>query len=327
MTDALTSKMDERGRHIAQLEELVSQLEDVVGSQQTRIEQLQAKLVAQEASSNEVPEVTGAACRANDDELMELRAIVEAQEQALLDQKQIIAAQSSLIDELNTSLQEQIKLMSHERSRVSQSSLVESLVDSESLQSDVQVDFAANTIGTHCGSAVVGQSSGSVQNRSKSFCSSEDNAPASTGGHSAPHRSRRGPVGGCARVGGVPMTARSHRDILLEKQVRQNHHQSPRLDAQRPRPNSAYNRNAAKPAPRARSWNSPEQRSSNSSAHGSNSHCARTPHGSGHSGGVRTSSPPRILGRANGNSTGSQGANRKASGRIPPALPMLRQDA
>lgn len=327
MAEVTHSKADdERERHIAQLEELVAR-------QQTRIEHLEALLAEQGPPMNDAPEVTGA-LRANDEELSELRDIVEAQEQAINDQRQIISTQSTLIDELNASLQTQLRLSSISVPAAALPPQAPAVLPGTIGSSAPAIGTSPRSGGESLASSCMadsipeephsagGRSSASAPSRSRSV--RDDDIPASSSvGASGSQRNRRTQgVSSSGRVGGVPMTARSHRDIMLEKQMRQSQQQSPRVDSGRPRPNSAYSRNNASTAPRARSWNSSEQRSG-----------ARAPQqGQGQNGSgsnLRTASPTRAPGhgRAQGQAAGSQGASRKNSGRIPPALPMLRQEA
>lgn len=73
------------------------ELEELVAQQRERIRQLEATAAA------------GGTVGVSGDEVEELRALVEAQESALHEQRQVISNQSSLIDDLNEQLQAQMQ--------------------------------------------------------------------------------------------------------------------------------------------------------------------------------------------------------------------------
>mmetsp|Transcript_115327 Transcript_115327/g.229860 ORF Transcript_115327/g.229860 Transcript_115327/m.229860 type:complete len:382 (-) Transcript_115327:155-1300(-) len=90
-----------------QLQALISgqqreaELEELVAQQRERIRQL-------EAAAEEVATTAEGTPGAPGDEVVELRALVEAQESALHEQREVISNQSALIDDLNQQLQAQM---------------------------------------------------------------------------------------------------------------------------------------------------------------------------------------------------------------------------
>jgi len=119
--------------------EQVAVLESVVHQQRARIEELEKLLkgygcdtssVAEDRPRKQVTfspakedEPANDCCQQQaDEEIQELRAIVDAQEAALLDQRQIIQNQSSLIDDLNTQMQKLLMAQQCENSKLAEES-------------------------------------------------------------------------------------------------------------------------------------------------------------------------------------------------------------
>lgn len=290
----------------------IAQLESMVVEQQEKIEQLQASLGAGENGDS------------LQDEVVQLRAIVEAQEEALADQRSIIASQSGLLDELNNHLQLQ-----------SSSAISENAIEEDD-------EAVVTPTGSSAGAAAGSRSAGSTATASVSTAggsasmsslratpSGAGGAPASaqgagprvsrtsgTGSEPGPRRRREGlgqrqaathPGGSSTGRGNNAdrlNNARSHREQLLAQKLlsRQGNSSTTAVEHPRaPRPNSALGRGSGA-TPRARSW------TERSGASGT-THSARGP------------SPTRGTEASGGLHA------RKSGGPLPPALPLLRQEA
>mmetsp|Transcript_78897 Transcript_78897/g.150136 ORF Transcript_78897/g.150136 Transcript_78897/m.150136 type:complete len:302 (+) Transcript_78897:118-1023(+) len=285
-----------------------------------RIAQLEMLVVEQESKIRRLEATHGGGGGGNADELQEevqqLRAIVEAQEEAIREQGSIIATQSGLLDELNGHL-------SRQTDAPSSAPIAESPLEEEDDDDDVVV--------TPTSSAPPAPVAGSRAAGGSASMSSLRVPPSAAGSH-AQGAGMRGsrtsaagsePSGGRRRregVGGMgqrqaathPGThptgnaasmlhnARDHREQLLAQKLLKRHGNSSTTAVEHPRaprPNSALGRGSGA-TPRARSWT---ERS------GNNHYSARGP------------SPTR--------GTEAQLHSKKSGGPLPPALPLLRQEA
>lgn len=292
--------MDERDLRIAELEALVAQ-------QRAQIEELQ------------LGQQDGGEMQSLREEVEMLKSIVEAQEEALTDQKGIISSQSGLIDELSGQ-------------------------GSSSRATPLKgVEEAPLSPGS--GGSPSRASTGHSGGRADGYAAS---GPRASGGPTGQRSSRVGggppggarPSGDVARVGGPDrgvrragappaaaarttpggsqgsQNARSQREQLLAQKLLNRVGTSStqsvehtRGEARAPRPNSALGRNST--TPRSRSLNAD----------------GRSTGGSQTS--TRGPSPSRSPDSANGYqpSAGTGVPTRKVGGPLPPALPLLRQEA
>mmetsp|Transcript_137466 Transcript_137466/g.383360 ORF Transcript_137466/g.383360 Transcript_137466/m.383360 type:complete len:345 (-) Transcript_137466:155-1189(-) len=223
------------------------------------------------------------------DEAQQLRAIVEAQEAALDDQRQIIASQSSLIDELNGHVQAHISGHQYESSTPRLGSLVD-IPECTEMRGD--------------GGPVAGPP-----------------APGATSARSSQRRrpaEASPPPAAPARSHATGLARRSHREQHLAQQkafsMGSGHlHQQGARELPRPRPNSVLGGRSlgGSGGSSSGSGGTPRARSTTTERLSS-----------------RGSSPQPVRGSSPHASSRQQpGMPRRAGGPVPPTLPLLRQEA
>lgn len=151
---------------MAELDQCVAEFQAIISSQQKQIEEL-------EAQDGRKPLL---------EEIEQLRAIIEAQEEALNDQKEIIANQSSLIDELGSHLATQ---QSNNASLIED---VEELNDFESFSRDADTPSDIASRGTQSGPLGLASCGSRLQGAAVPAASQRIGAPPA----------RRAPAGGAS---------------------------------------------------------------------------------------------------------------------------------
>jgi len=296
----MASELEQRDLRIAELEALVERQRD-------EIELLRAKVEG--GSSGE--------------ELHELRLIVEAQEAALRDQRNIIDSQSGLIDELNTHVQQQVaRAREAEEAECEENAAVApAAVDRASSGTGAAGAVPAVSSGPGYPQQMTGAVSGAAGARGAPGPRRRPDAAQAPRQDPGPRRRQeagQAPAPGGPAAGRGAVTARTHRESqhqLAAQQKLQQQVQSPRAELPRPRPNSALGERGGSGggAPRARSWTAVRQ---------------------GSSGGVQSARGPSPHSGAPGATVASAGMPNKgrpgiatSNGTLPPALPLLRQGA
>jgi type II secretory pathway pseudopilin PulG len=263
----------------------VQELETLVAQQRLRIEELEATDAATVQA-----------------EVEQLRSIIEAQEEAMSDQKDIIASQSKLLDELSGHLAKQSNLGDTATSAISDDAEADGSRNSPQAPRTPTGGSSAPSL---VGASAHHQTTGARVSRGSGGAgrSSAVAAPSCADPSSAAPRRRQGPAPAGRGAGGMYSGAntRSQREQLLAQKLlnRVGTSSTTTVDPRAPRPNSALGRGGA--TPRARSWT---ERGSGSA-----------PASSG-----RGPSPTRTP-----DSTQSS-ISKKSGGPLPPALPVLRQD-
>lgn len=288
--ESQSSLVDELNRQLqAQTASLrhEEELEGLLEQQRTRIAQLEALVETQGAPSGD-----GSSPQ---EELQHLRAIIEAQESALNDQRQVITSQSSLIDELSSNVQLQMAGRQREPATPRPAPHLE--------------DPGWNGADGAAAAAVPGSTAGPLAATSR------------CGARRRPMDGASPPPAAAVRGGGAAALARrSHREQHLTQQKAfggHQHSQSLRAELPRPRPNSVLGGRTGL---------------------GANGTCG----GSGASGGTpraRSTTAERLTSRAGSPRAAARGSSpraglrqqgtvpRRAGGPVPPALPLLRQEA
>lgn len=267
-------------------QKISEQAEVLLEEQRVRIGQLEAEVAALKRGSSGGSRSGGL----QEEEKYKLMAIIEAQESALSDQRQVIASQSSLIDELGEHMQP--RLSNRQREPATPRS------------STAEEPPTATGSGASAPGGAVGPSAGA-----RGAARRRPNDAASP---PAPNRDRA-PVGsmrGASNSFSGALTRRTHQ--LTQQKVlgaAAGPHQQPqvRTDLPRPRPNSVLGGRTGSGGsggtPRARSTTIERQSS-------------------------RGSSPPPVRGSSpSGAPRQPTMMPRRAGGPVPPALPLLRQEA
>lgn len=273
----------------------IQELETLVAQQRAIIEELE---LAQSASD----------LQSLKEEVEQLRAIIEAQEEALADQKGIIANQSSLLDELSGQLTRATAMPACIEEEEDE---VPSPCDTGSRASNGPSSVPASMRASHHAA------SGQRGSRPTGGPTRAGGPPGATDvARAGIDRRRAGaPSAAVSRNTGGHSAQRSQREQLLAQKLLNRVGTSSAASVEHvraPRPNSAgLGRNGT--TPRARSLNATPDRGSS----GGSQHSARGPSPS--------CSPDAAQGYHA--SSGMGVPSRKSGGPLPPALPLLRQEA